>query len=196
MVEETVRRANIPAKLAAAERIEGWPATRVRAWQRVRLAQQVEALRATPWGAERVPRGAEFTDLPPLDRDELRLAGDRLRTLAAAPVIERRTSGSTGRPVVVWHGAQTVGYSAAARLRHLAWHGLPARELTQADVNLAMRVEEPDAVRVEGNLPRWQINPLALVPESIRSVHEAIVAAGGAVLRGGVTIMLDRWAEA
>lgn len=202
-LDEVERRAAIPRKLEALLEMERWPAERRAAWVDDRLEAQLAAARRTPWGRERLPAGQasgpvrdRFAAVPALDRATLRDRFDDLRAdTAPAPLSHRVTSGSTGRPVRAVHGAETVGWAAAARLRQLAWFGLEATEHPQVNIRIASRAEDPVLWRDPRTPSITWVNPYRLDDGGLERVHDELVAQGGARLLGAESSLFARWAQ-
>lgn len=192
---EIVRRANIPGTLRRLLTSERWPRERRATWIAGRVASQLAAARATPYGRETLPSGGGLHDVAPLDRATLRERFDDLRAEHAGPVTERATSGSTGRPVRAVHGPETVGYAAAARLRQLAWFGLPRGRHPQVNMRIAAAAGDPALVRDEGDPELFWLNPYVLDRQTVTQVHDALVVAGGVRLAGAESSLLARWAR-
>ncbi len=94
------------AHLATIRRVRALTPDAFAAWQREKVAEQLDWARATlPWWRERIPAGAELADLPVLTRRDVQQNADALRdpTRPVETLHEDASGGSTGEPVRVWH---------------------------------------------------------------------------------------------
>jgi phenylacetate-CoA ligase len=106
-----------------------------------------------------------------------------------------RTSGSSGEPVEVEHGPEQVGHAAAARLRQLAWFGLPPGDLPTANVWAAAGATDPVVRLISEEPPEFHLNHWEMDEDGVAGIAAALLDAGGVRLIGGSTSMLTHWAE-
>lgn len=189
------RQARIEERLALLLESQHWSERQRAAWTAARLEEQLAAAARTRFWRERLPRGGGLTDLPLLEREELRDHLSEMRAPDAPVVVERRTSGSTGVPVRMLHGPGTVGFAAATRLRQLSWFRLAAHDHPQVNMRIAASAGEPLLNRAEREPPLWWLNPYRLDIDSVTYVHRELKGAGGARLVGAESSLLARWAQ-
>jgi phenylacetate-CoA ligase len=186
--------ARIPEKLRLVLGSEHWSRARLDAWRRQRLDSMLEAAVASKAWRERIGEPRELSEIPPMDREALRAAGEGLRADRASPTVRFRTSGSMGRPVEVEVGAEQVGYGAAARLRQLSWFGMNPGPQPTANIWPASSAHDPVVERTSEDPPEFRLNHLALSAATLPEAHRELAAVGGIRLIGGTTSMLTSWA--
>jgi phenylacetate-CoA ligase len=187
--------AEIETKVGLLLDSDGWSRERLSEWQREREVAAIEAARRSPFWSDRVAGATELAAIEPLDRSSLRDGTGRIRVPDARPTISYRTSGSSGEPVEVEHGAEQIGFAAAARLRQLSWFGLPPRHLPTANVWAAAGASDPVIRRVNREPAEFHLNHWELDEDSVAEVAGRLLDAGGVRLIGGSTSMLAHWAE-
>lgn len=173
----------------------GWSRERLDSWRQARLTETFEAARRISFWRDRIGGADDIEAIVPLGRETLRDNFERMRRSSSAPTVGRWTSGSTGRPVRLEHGPGQIGFAAAARLRQLAWFGLPARQLPTANIWAGLSAADPLVTAGGEGGAELLINYWALSEDRLGELHDAIKGAGGVTLAGGTTSMLARWAE-
>ncbi|RMF77608.1 MAG: phenylacetate--CoA ligase family protein, partial [Nitrospirae bacterium] len=122
------------ARLARLEESQWWEPERIAELQGRNLRRfLVEIGRHVPYfrerfaelgfRPERVTGAADLAALPPMDKEAVRAAGDRLRSERAGRLSRFNTGGSSGEPLIFYLG-ERVSHDVAAKWRATRWWGV------------------------------------------------------------------------
>lgn len=148
------------ARVAGLERSERWPLARQRRFAAQARARVVRLAAANvPFYRDRyreagidlqnLEHGDGFAALPPIDKADVRAAGESLRdpTVDDEQTLSLTTGGSTGEPLRLWQSRACDAWEEAFVWRHWRWFGL--RYLDRAAICRGLRAPNGESIGVD-----------------------------------------------